>query len=342
MAQDDVFNLGASEEASSFLKEKKSNDDGLLRPKLEEGKDGKRELLIRFLPNMTRSGKISTTAIEKHIHYADFKSNPELQGYFDCLKNTSIGKDCPLCKTYWLLKNSKNPAEQDKAKLISRSTKYYAYVQVVEDKQVPANEGKIFIFPFGYKIFQKIKMKAENSRKPVKVEDLVYGANLQLVIQEVGGYYNYDASEFDTPEPITIDGKMLKVGEDGSISPKEKQRVIDFLLSREHDLEEFMPQDWSAETYDKADKIVALLTGQVYSGNSSMDAPVNEKKPLTSSTVFGDDDDDEEDVPVKPKKEAKKAQVIEDDEDEDEEISAKSVSDSRKKAAAFFEDDDEE
>jgi hypothetical protein len=94
MAQDDVFNLGASEEASSFLKEKKSNDDGLLRPKLEEGKDGKRELLIRFLPNMTRNGKISTTAIEKHIHYADFKSNPELQGYFDCLKNTTIGKDC--------------------------------------------------------------------------------------------------------------------------------------------------------------------------------------------------------------------------------------------------------
>ena len=338
---DDVFNLGASEEASSFLKEKKSNDDGLLRPKLEEGKDGKRELLIRFLPNMTRNGKISTTAIEKHIHYADFKQNPELQGYFDCLKNTNIGKECPLCKTYWLLKNSKNPAEQDKAKLISRSTKYYAYAMVVEDKQVPENEGKIFIFPFGYKIFQKIKMKAENSRKPVKVEDLIYGANLNLVIQEIGGFYNYDASEFETPEPITINGKMLKVSEDGTISDKERQRVIDFLLSREHDLEEFMPQDWTAETYDKADKIVALLSGQVYTGSSSMNsAPKNESAPLTSATVFGDDDDDEDEAPIK-KAPAKKAPVAKVEEDEDEEVSTKSVTDSRKKAAAFFEDDEE-
>jgi len=344
MAQDDVFNLGASEEASSFLKEKKSNDDGLLRPKLEEGKDGKRELLIRFLPNMTRSGKISTTAIEKHIHYANFKSNPELQGYFDCLKNTSIGKDCPLCKTYWLLHNSKNPAEQEKAKLISRSTKYYAYALVVEDKQVPENEGKIFIFPFGYKIFQKIKMKAENSRKPVKVEDLIYGANLNLVIQEVGGFYNYDASEFETPEPITIDGKMLKVAEDGTISDKERQRVIDFLLSREHDLEEFMPVDWTSETYDKADKIVALLSGQAYVGSSSAPSTKNESTKLTSASVFEDDDEDEDEddapvakTPAKPTKKVSK--TVEVDEDDDEPAAA--VNNARKKANAFFEDDED-
>ena len=100
--QDDVFNLSESE-AGSYLAGKQKTNDGLLRPKLEEGKDGKRELVIRILPNLMANGKIGPTAVEKHIHYADFKSNPELQGYFDCLKNTNIGKDCPLCKTYWAL-----------------------------------------------------------------------------------------------------------------------------------------------------------------------------------------------------------------------------------------------
>jgi len=361
---EDVFNLGDSQ-ASSYLAGKQNNNDGLLRPKLEEGRDGKRELVIRLLPNLQKDGKLGPTAIEKHIHYANFKSNPELQGYFDCLKNANIGKDCSLCKTYWNLKNSNNPVDQDKAKLINRSTKYYAYAYVVEDLQVPENEGKIFIYPFGYKIFQKIKTKAESSRKPVKVEDLIYGANLNLVIQEIGGFYNYDASEFESPEPIEFEGKQLKVGADGSISDKERERVMAFLASREHDLEEFMPVDWTAEQYDKADKIVALLSGTSYTGTSSS-APSNEnaKTTLTSSAVFDDDDEDEDEEDETPAPRAKRekaaAPVVDVDEDEEDETPApkkrkkatvaededdveeSTVKSSRKKAAMFFDDEEED
>lgn len=339
--QDDVFNLGESE-AGSYLNDKQKNNDGLLRPKLEEGKDGKRELVIRILPNLMKNGKIGPTALEKHLHYADFKNNPDLQGYFDCLKNANIGKDCPLCKTYWALKNSKNPNDNDKAKLISRSTKYYSYAYVVEDKQVPNNEGKIFIFPFGYKIFVKIKTKAESTRKPCKVEDLVYGANLNLVIQEVGGYYNYDTSEFETPEPITIDGKILKVSPDGKIAPGEKERVVEFLKSREHDLEDFMPKDWTPEQYDKANKIIALLSGVAYDASSASEPASSngtKSKPLTSSAVFSDDDDDdddeEEEKPAKAEKKAAKTETpVSKDAAED-----KAVASSKKKAKAFFDDE---
>jgi len=338
--QDDVFNLGESA-AGSYLNDKAKTNDGLLRPKLEDGKDGKRELVIRILPNLMKNGKIGSTAVEKHLHYANFKNNPELQGYFDCLKNVNIGKDCPLCKTYWALKNSKNPSDEDKAKLISRSTKYYSYAYVVEDKQVPSNEGKIFIFPFGYKIYVKIKAKAESTRKPCKVEDLVYGANLNLVITEVGGFYNYDASEFEAPEPITIDGKMLKVGADGKIAPGEKERVVEFLKSREFDLEDFMPKDWSAEQYDKANKIIALLSGVAYDASSAPSSAQSTKTaPLTSSSVFDEDDDDNETPAPKAKKEAKvetkaeKTVVAEESEE-------KAVASSKKKAKAFFDDEDE-
>lgn len=333
---EDVFNLDGTQ-ASAFLEGNQRTNDGLLRPKLEEGKDGRRELVIRFLPNLMKNGKIGPTAIQKHIHYANFKNNPELQGYFDCLKNDSIGKECPLCKTYWALKNSNNPADEDKAKLINRNTKYYSYVYVVEDLQVPENEGKIFILPFGYKIFQKIETKAKSSRKPVKVEDLIYGANLNLVIQEVGGYYNYDASEFEAPEPIEINGKPLKVSEDGTIDSKEKQRVVEFLQSREFELESFQAVDWTPEQYDKVDKIIALLTGQAYTGESASSTPSTNTNALTSADVFEtDDDDDEPEVQAKPTRASRKKVVEDEDEPETD------VKSARSKASAFFEDEDED
>lgn len=331
---DDVFDLSNNDATSAFLKDKQKTNDGLLRPKLEQGRDGKRELVIRILPNLMSNGKIGPAAIENHLHYANFKQNPDLQGYFDCLKNANIGKDCPLCKTYWALKNTKNPVDEDKAKLISRSTKYYSYALVVEDKQVPENEGKIFIFPFGYKIFVKIKAKAESTRKPCKIEDLVYGANLNLVISEVGGYYNYDASEFEAPEPITIDGKMLKVGADGKIGASERERVVEFLKSREFSLEDFMPKDWTAEQYDKANKIIALLSGVAYDASSASATKSTAKSsPVASaSSIFEEPETEEK---TEKKTEAKKEKKVVDEKTEE-----KAVANASKKAKAFFDDED--
>lgn len=336
--EEDVFNLKDTQ-ANSYLNQKKQADDGILRPKLEEGADGLRELVIRFLPNLTKEGKIKSTSVEKHIHYADFKEHQELQGYFDCLKNVEIGKDCPLCKTYWALKNSKNPKDEDKAKRINRSTKYYAYVLVVEDKQKPENEGKIFIFPYGYKIYQKIKAMATNTRKPVTVEDLIYGANMVLMIEEKGGYYNYDGSYFESPEAITIGGKPLKIGADGSVSATEKARAIEFIKSRTVDLEDFMAKDWSDVQYEKADKIISLLTGGSYDSGVS-DVSYNKSKdlgkPLTSSELFSADDDGD-DVKKEVKKESAKAPKAE----ESSKSENTDTGAAKRKAAAFFDDDDE-
>lgn len=338
---EDVFNLGETK-ASSFLEGQKKEGDGLLRPKLEEGKDGKRELTIRFLPNMTQEGKIGPTAIEKHIHYAKFPNNPELQGYYDCLKD--VGKECPLCTTYWGLINTKDPEKEKIAKKINRSTKFYSYVYVVEDQQVPENEGQIFIFPFGYKIFQKIKMMAERSRKPVVVEDLVYGANLNLIIEEVGGFYNYDASSFEAPGPIEIEGQAIPVNDDGSVSAKTKKKIVEFLMDREHNLEDWTANEWTPEQYDKVDKITALLLGNPM-GTSQIERPTAKNESLKQSDVFGDDDDDEneelDDVekPAPKTKAKKKAKAKVEEDDGEEEISEKDVKSARKKAAAFFDED---
>ena len=337
---EELFNLSESENASSYLSEPLRNDDGLLRPKLEEGRDGKRELVIRLLPNLRQDGKLGPTAITKHIHYAKFDQNPDLTGYYDCLKNDEIGKDCPLCTTFWALRNSKKESDEKKSKQINRSTKYYAYAYVIEDEQVPENEGKIFIFPFGYKIFQKIKAQAESKRKPIKVEDLIYGANLNLIIEEIGGFYNYDASHFEAPGPLEIDGTEIPVKEDGTISTATKKKVVEFLMSRDHELESFQAKDWTPEQYDKVDKIVAILLGQPYTGQSVAERPVAKSEALSSADVFSDDDDDDDDeeeveeveVKTKPKVKAK-AKV-------EEEVSDTAVKNARSKAASFFDDED--
>lgn len=331
----ELWNVSESAEAGSFLDEKKSGQDGLLRPKLEEGKNGKRELVIRFLPNFTREQKLGPTAIEKHIHYANFPQNPELQGYFDCQKHPSIGNSCILCDAFWALKNDKNPEMQDRSKKISRTTKYYSYVYVVEDKQVPENEGKIFIFPFGYKIFQKIKAQAENSRKPVRVEDLLNGANLVLQMEEIAGFINYDASYFEAPEMIDIKGIEMELDAKGRPTKATQDALIEFLLNRDFELEEFLPKAWTPEQHDKANKIIALLTGTEYT--STIDESASKpSKPVTAASVFGDDDEDDE-VPAKPVKKPAKRTVIDEDDEDDEPIAKV-----RSKASKFFDDEDED
>lgn len=333
-SEDELFG-GSNPEQSSWLDKKPKNDDGLLRPKLEQGENGVRELTIRFLPNLQRNGKIGPTAIEKSIIFAKFQNNPELQGYFDSLKG--VGKECPLTKTYWLLRNSKNPDDNDKAQLINSSKKYYAYVYVVEDTQVPENEGKIFIFPFGFKIFEKIKAQAEKKKNPCKVEDLISGKDLTLRIKEVGGFYNYDTSEFEESAPISFGGKQLKVNGDNQISKEERQRVVDFLYSRTHELEEYSAKDWTPEQYDKAHKIIALLTGTGYDNTSNPGASTKSDAkpltPLTPSNVFGDDEDTEDEKPAKMTKTAAKSEKSEPVAD---------ASAAKKKAKAFFNDSEDE
>lgn len=329
----DLFNIAESSAAGSFLEERKAGQDGLLRPKIEEGKNGKRELVIRFLPNFSKEMQLGPTAIEKHIHYANFPQNPDLQGYFDCQKHVTIGTTCTLCDAFWALKNDKNPEKQDRAKKISRTTKYYSYVYVVEDKQVPENEGKIFIFPFGYKIFQKIKAQAENSRKPIRVEDLMNGANLVLNIEEVGGFVNYDASYFEGASQIEITGLDIETDAKGRPTKATQEALIEFLLNREFDLEDYLPKAWTPEQHDKANKIVALLTGTEYTATHET---ATKTESVSAASIFGDDDDEDE-APVVKK--TKKAVVIDEDDEDDEDDEP--ITTTRSKASKYFEDDED-
>ena len=256
----DLFNL--SEETAAWTEQKSKTDDGLYRPSLDKAKGSKDyKATLRFLPNLRRDGTVGPSAIEKHLHYADFKTHADVAGYYDCMKQFE-GEKCDLCNMYWALDKSKNSANNEKKKLISRSTKYYAYVLVLEDKNQPDLEGKILIYPFGYKIAQKIKAQKEHAKNPCRVEDLSNGKDFNLVITEFGGYANYDQCDFDERGPITIGGMPAPIDPaTGKIKASAQEKVKQFLLSRTVDIENYLPVRWTEDQVKNVNKILALLSG---------------------------------------------------------------------------------
>jgi hypothetical protein len=83
----------------------------------------------------------------------------------------------------------------------------------VKDPGNPANEGKVFLYKYGKKIFDKLNDLMNpgfEDEKPVNPFDLWAGANFKLKIRKVEGYPNYDKSEFDTPAPLFDDDSELE------------------------------------------------------------------------------------------------------------------------------------
>lgn len=260
--------------------EKKSNaSDGLYRPKSQEAKDKKigYRAVLRFLPNMKQDKTRGEFLIERHMHYVKMANYVELNGYYDSMKN--FNEKCELTNTYWQLRNSTSVLENEKAELIPYTTRYYAYVQIVEDEQHPELEGSIMIFPFGKKIKEKINQEktGEISGEPCNVFDLANGKDFILIIKEVSGYPNYDASQFrQISSPIRLGGKVVSTEEqDGAkvIKPEFREAVSNYLLKRNNELEDYAPQRWTDEQANNVKRIIGILTNNpVVAANNQIEA----------------------------------------------------------------------
>jgi hypothetical protein len=303
MKEIDVDNLFDSidgqNETLGFLDKKGGSLDGIYRPKITDKKKGY-VATIRFLPNLTRDGKVQQAAIEKHQHYVDFKNHPELAGYYDCMKNFT--DKCDFCTMYWKLKNSKNASDVEKAELISRSTKYYSYILVLEDEQNRELEGKILIYPYGYKIKEKIKDQKDGvSGDPCNVFDIANGKDFKLVIKQLGEFPNYDSSTFLEVSPIKIQGKKApvevdpKTGKNKITNPKVREKVTQFLLDRTVNLEDHQAKEWSSEDKYKVSQILEILSGNDVSSSKKVASKSSNDnisiKESDNEDTFGDVDD---------------------------------------------------
>jgi hypothetical protein len=300
MAQelDDLFN-GGLDSKMDFLNDAKTsnNNDGIYRVDLSKVKDKKRgwRSLVRILPNLTKDGKVGQSAIEKITHYVDIKQPKELSGWFDSPKN--FNEKCPLTDLYYTMQNSKNAILIEKSKQLKYSKKYYSYVLVIEDEQQPELVGKILIWQYGKTIKDKImaEKNGEISGVGCNVFDLAAGKDFVLVVKEIQTgdetYPDYKMSMFK-PEATSLPIYFKEKGvfknapvTDGKIEAGVQSKIKDFLLDREHDLEEFAPKKLTDEQQAKITEISNFLTGKA---SSSFSSPKQEAKPSSDDFEFED------------------------------------------------------
>ncbi len=309
-----LFDMEADDSTMSFLDKKTTAADGIYRPNLKDAKDKSKgySATIRFLPNVLEDGTLGQSAIEKHVHYAKLPDYPDLQGYYDSLIN--FGEKCPLTTLYWQLKNSKNQAEVERADLIGRTTKYYSYVLIVEDENHRELEGKIMIYPYGFKIKEKINAErvGENAdSKKCNVFDPANGKDFRLIIKQSGDWPTYESSTFRQVSPLKIwdEGKEVfhevpTEWDDSKekfliTSAKVQGKVLDYLKSKDVNLEDNSAKQWSDEQKVNVEKIIEILSGKDFSfakesiDNASTDVSSNESIEDTTLDESGSDDLDE-------------------------------------------------
>lgn len=167
---------------------------------------GNGSAVIRFLPGTTVDDVpfIKTFAHGFHVMHGDTKK----WLIEEC--PTTIGNDCPICAENKKLWDTGLKDQQEIVRQRKRKVSYVSRILVVEDKKNPDNEGKVFLFKFGQKIFDKIADALqpefeEDKDKACNVFDLAEGANFKFRIRKVEGQTNYDKSEFDTPSKCDVD-----------------------------------------------------------------------------------------------------------------------------------------
>jgi len=178
-------------------------DDRLWKPELD--KTGNGYAVIRFLP----------APDAEEIPWAKLYSHA-FQGpggwYIENSLTTSGGKD-PVSDYNRTLWNSGNESDKDTVRKQKRKLSYYSNIYVVKDPTNPQNEGKVFLFKYGKKIFDKFMeaMQPEfEDETAINPFDFWQGANFKLKIKKVAGFWNSDSSEFDSVAPLLTDDDALE------------------------------------------------------------------------------------------------------------------------------------
>ena len=126
---------------------------------------------------------------------------------------TTIGQQDPIAELNTRLWNSGVESDKETVRKQKRQLNFYSNIYVVKDPANPENEGKVFLFRYGKKIFDKITdlMNPQfEDEKPVDPFNLWSGANFKLKIRKFEGYPNYDKSEFDSASPLFNDDDKLE------------------------------------------------------------------------------------------------------------------------------------
>ena len=266
----------------------KEDDDRFWKATVD--KVGNGSAIIRFLP------AIDPNDLPWVKVYDHGFQGPSGKWYIENCRST-LGEPDPVveyCNTLW------SGTEDDKilARKLKRRLSYYANILVIKDPGNPENEGKVFIFKFGKKLFDKIKGKLDpdfEDEKPTDIFDPWEGCNFRLRIRKVDGWSNTDKSEFDASSPIADDD----------------EEILN-ILNQRHDLK-FLTDPSRFKSYDELKaKFEMVMNGQPSAGMKK------------AADMLLDDEEQEQELPKprvkevpEPKLTQKPKAPFEDEDDED-------------------------
>ena len=173
--------------------------------KLEVDKAGNGYAVIRFLP-APNGEELPWAKVWSHAFQGP-------GGWYIENSLTTLGGKDPVSEYNRLLWNSGNDADKDLARKQKRKLSYISNIYVVKDPTNPQNEGKVFLYKFGKKIFDKITaaMQPEfEDEEAIDPFDFWAGANFKLKAKNVAGYRNYDSSEFAATGALLEDDDALE------------------------------------------------------------------------------------------------------------------------------------
>lgn len=268
------------EKLNSNQSSNSSEDTRFWKPELDKAGNGM--AVIRFLPGPEVDGEDALPWVRVFDH--GFQGPG---GWYIENSLTTLGEKDPVSEYNSVLWNSGIEANKEIARKQKRRLKYIANILVVQDAKHPENEGKVFLFKFGKKIFDKITEAMNpqfDDEKPVNPFDLWSGANFKLKIRKVEGYSNYDKSEFEAPSAV--------LGGD--------DKKLEALWKQEHSLKDFLDRK-HFKSYDelkkRLDKALGLDGGAPAPTTRAEDAaPVARKPsaPVTKPSMPDDTVDDDE------------------------------------------------
>jgi hypothetical protein len=190
--------------ASSATTKKTFGDDRMWKPTVDKAGNG--YAVIRFLPT------VEGDDLPWAKYWDHFFQGPTGQWYVE-KSLTTIGKDDPVSEMNSKLWNTGIEADKDTARKRKRRLHYVSNIYVVSDPENRENEGKVMLYTYGAKIFEKIMDSMQpkyEDESPVNPFDMWKGANFKMKISNVAGYRNYDRSSFGAVEVLNADDSVLE------------------------------------------------------------------------------------------------------------------------------------
>jgi hypothetical protein len=273
--------LKSAMESASKPSGASSKDDRLWQPDVDAAGNG--YAVIRFLDAPAIDGEDGLPWVQVWSH--GFQGSG---GWYIENSLTTLGQTDPVSEYNTQLWNSGLESNKAIARNQKRKLTYISNIMVISDPKHPENDGGVFLYKFGKKIFDKIQEKLNpqfQDEKPLNPFDFWKGANFKIKIRKVEGYRNYDKSEFDVQSAL-LDGDDDK---------------IEKVWKKSYSLKEFLdPKNFKSydELKAKLDRVLGAggVAGRVAPAIDDDTAPWQEPKAaaprVTAESVNTDDDDD--------------------------------------------------